>query len=116
MHDPPDKHKDNNRNNNNNNQLKPMESINFSSADQYIESNPVRSLNVSGRDVHAALWPTFKQLLETTDAAAGWKYESAFNYARDSVTKEYNVKCGDILEDNHLQCRVGFYFIMHLYH
>lgn len=90
--------------------------MDFSSANQYIESPKVQSLNVSGTDVHAVLWPTFKQLVERTDSESGWKYASSFKYALSSVMDEYKVKRSDILENTDHQLRLGFHFMMHLYH
>jgi len=91
--------------------------IDFSIANQYIESPHVRELNVSGLEVHANLWPTFKQLVATPGAASGWKYEPSFRYALDSAKSEYKWPTnGHILENKEIQCRIGFYFIMHLYH
>ena len=93
-----------------------MATIDFSTADQYIESSNVREINVSNQEIHANLWPTFKKLLETTDAAAGWKYETVLTHAVNSIKKEYKLTTSDILEDIHFQYRVCFYFIMTLYH
>jgi len=91
-------------------------SMDFSSANQYIESPKVQSLNVSGPDVHAVLWPTFKQLIAQTDSESGWKYEKSFKYAVTSVMDDYKVKKSDILEDTTYQLRLCFHFMMYLYH
>lgn len=94
-----------------------MTTIDFTDANKYIESNTVRTLNVSGLEVHDKLWPTFKQLLLITPYIAyDWKYESSFKYALDSVTNECKVTNSHILEDKALQLKIGFNFIMHLYH
>jgi hypothetical protein len=95
----------------------PHLSIDFSIANQYIESPHVTELHVTGPEVHVNLWPTFKQLMTTNDAASGWKYESSFKYALDCVKCDYNTTSNSsILEDNEMQVRLGFHFIMHIYH
>ena len=91
--------------------------MDFSTADQYIEASHVRELNVSSLEVHANLWPIFEHLLATTGAAAGWKYEQYFNVAVDCVKSDYKLTTTTpILEDKNMQYRLGFNFIMHLYH
>jgi hypothetical protein len=99
-------------------QQQPMHlSIYLSRANQYIESSRVRELSVSDRDVHANLWPAFQQLVAITGAADGWKYEPSFKYALDCVKCEYRLTTNScILENEVIQRRLGFYFIMHLYH
>jgi hypothetical protein len=92
-------------------------SIYLSQANQYIESSRVRELNVSDRDVHANLWPTFQQLVAITGAADGWKYETSFKYALDCVKCDNRLTTNSyILENEDIQRRLGFHFIMHLYH
>jgi hypothetical protein len=92
-------------------------SIYLSRANQYIESAHVRELSVSDRDVHANLWPTFQQLVAITGAADGWKYEPSFKYALDCVKCDYRLTTNScILENEVIQRRLGFHFIMHLYH
>ena len=92
-------------------------SIYLSRANQYIESSRVRELSVSDRDVHANLWPTFQQLVAITGAADGWKYEPSFKYALDCVKCDYRLTTNScILENEVIQRRLGFHFIMHLYH
>jgi len=92
-------------------------SIYLSRANQYIESSHVRELSVSDRDVHTNLWPTFQQLVAITGAADGWKYEPSFKYALDCVKCDYMLTTNScILENEVIQRRLGFHFIMHLYH
>lgn len=94
-----------------------MAAIVFTDANKYIESSHVRELHVTGPEVHANLWPTFKQLVATTGAASGWKYEQSFKHALDCVKCDYKITSNSgILEDNEMQVRLGFHFIMHLYH
>ena len=90
--------------------------MDFSSANQYIESPSVQSLNVSGPAVHDVLWSTFKQLIEQPDSESGWKYEKSFKYAVTSVMDDYKVKKSDILENKEYQLRLCFHFMMYLYH
>jgi hypothetical protein len=74
-------------------------------------------MNVSNQEIHANLWPTFKKLLETTDAAAGWKYEESFKFALDSMKSDYNLSSNSlILKDKNIQSRFGFHFIIHCHH
>ena len=91
----------------------------FTIANAYITSPRVAGLNISGEDVHHNLWPLFQQLLTSSSASSTtseWQYAHSFNYAVDSVSREYNIKKSDILETKDYQLRVCFYFIMHIHH
>jgi hypothetical protein len=94
--------------------------MNFSAANTYITSPNVASLNIACDDVHNNLWPLFQQLLTTNYEmliqTSEWTYAKPFKYAVDSITKEYAVTVGDILEREDLQKNFCFYFIMYIHH
>jgi hypothetical protein len=92
--------------------------MDFTTADNFIALPHIQRLSTSDQEVHANLWPTFSQLVATAGVAeSGWKYERSFQYAIDAVKREYNLTSNSrILEDKAIQCRLGFHFIMHIYH
>ena len=95
-----------------------MAAIDYSSANQYIESPNVASLNTNGTIVHENLWTLFQKLISSGVAPneREWRYAGAFTNALDSVKKEYGVNNSEILENLDIQRRIGFYFIMYIHH
>ena len=94
--------------------------MDFSAANAYITSPNVATLNTTSDNVHDNLWPLFQRLLvtnyETIIQTSEWIYAKPFKYAVDSITKEYAVTVGDILEREDLQKNFCFYFIMYIHH
>lgn len=95
-----------------------MSGIDYSFANQYIESPKVASLDTNSTIVHQNLWPLFQKLISSGVAPneSEWRYARSFTNALDSVKKEYGANNSEILEDLAMQRRFGFYFIMHIHH
>jgi len=93
--------------------------LNISLANTFISSTKCQILNTNTHEVHAELWPIlFGPLLSMTQQQrekefVEWdtQYVRAFNYA----VAQDDVKYG-LLEDIEKQKRVGFHFMMFLYH
>ena len=94
--------------------------MNFSTANAYITSPNVATLNITSDNIHDNLWPLFQQLLatnyETIIQTSEWTYAGQFRSAVGSITKEYAVTISDILERIDLQKKICFYFIMYIHH
>jgi len=93
--------------------------LNISLANNFISSTKCQTLNTNSNEVHDVLWSIlFGPLLSMTPRQrekefVEWdkQYVRAFKYA----ISQDDVKYG-LLEDIEKQKRVGFYFMMFLYH
>lgn len=93
--------------------------LNISQANSFISSTKCQTLNTNSHEVHAELWSIlFGPLLEMTTqqrekefVECDSQYVRAFKYA----VAQDDVKYG-LLEDIEKQKRVGYHFMMFLYH
>ena len=93
--------------------------LNISQANNFISSTKCQTLNTNSNEVYSELWPIlFGPLLEMTPQQrekefVEWdkQYVRAFKYA----ISQDDVKYG-LLDDIEKQKRVGFHFMMFLYH
>ena len=95
--------------------------MDFSAADAYIQSPKVASLNITTQDIHTNLWSLFSDILSMNSDSAvytsEWKYAASFKYAVESIKRENHIESNsELLENQQLQTRICFFFIMHIHH